>query len=457
MLRFMCQNKYLFLLKMNPIRININPYDDRSYYLKYKDELDYSNDVVNMFAYVRVSTQLQAQFGSSIATQIQMLYNECQREQYNEDGMKIKYNLIRTYVDSGISAKNIEDRLALVNLKHYVSSLVSGRTHQKLGIIAADLSRLTRSSVDLETLIAWINKDLIKLKFIDTSIDPTTNAGKLMLSMMSAFFEFERKNAAFKTKLTMRSMSENGTLTGHCSYGWTTGVNEHGRKINVRVPEEQNGLNKVIQISREHPELKPYQIKNIMNEIGIPYLRGPGRYFIVSKNKNKQSNNEIKWTGKWVTQIIENIIDHDHFDERKKLIIEKNQIGNVLNKDEIITQIIKNHLEETNSYDNKSFNFSEISRVVDSKNLFSKKVDSEYIKKLMEKARIINVVPKEIKIKHDEEIVEIVKKIIIDQNITTYIKLSKVLNEQNISLIGNRKSWSDVNVRHMCLKYNITL
>lgn len=414
-----------------------------------------------MFGYARVSTQLQAQFGSSIDTQIQLLVDECQRHQYDDSqimrydemNQRVRYNLIRIYVDNGISAKNITDRHALVELKRHVSSLVNGRSHQKLGIIVSDLSRLTRSSEDLELLLKWINNDSIKLKFIDNSIDPTTNSGKLMLSMMASFYEFERKNSSFKTKLTLRSMSESGTLTGHCSYGWTSGVDDSGRKNNIPVPEEQEGLNEVLRISRENPELTASQIKNIMNESGILCLRGPGKNFRGNKITEKNiERNRTQWTGKWTTPIIEKILEHDRFNERQSKVKVN---SNIIKKDEIVISEIKKYLNETNGYENDTFNFSEIARFINNKYIFHKEIHGDYIKEMMLIARIIRDEKVNNVVNNDEETLNIIRNLITEFRIIGYTQLTELLKEHSVPLIGKRKSWTVNNVRDLCIKNNI--
>ena len=179
------------LMVEEPLKVNLNPDNEYSYYLQYEDNIDCSPRIINMFGYCRVSTQIQAQFGSSIETQIQLLINECKKPQ-RDDNKPVSYNLIRIYVDDGISAKNISNRPGFVELQKQVNLLSSGRSNQKLGVIVSDLSRLTRNSDDLSLLIKWINGRFLTLKFIDNSIDPTTDAGKLILSVMGSFFEFER-------------------------------------------------------------------------------------------------------------------------------------------------------------------------------------------------------------------------------------------------------------------------
>lgn len=441
-------------------RYNLGSDESNSYYQDYNEDLDFSAGVVNMFAYVRVSTQLQAQYGSSIDTQINLLEHECSKTQYDKYNKPIKYNLIRIYIDDGISAKNIEDRHGLVGLMKYVSSLVSGRTHQKLGLMVTDLSRLTRSSKDLETIFEWVKRDSIKLKFIDSSIDTTTDSGMLMVKMLASFFEFERRNSAFKTKLTLRSMSENGTLTGHCSYGWTTGKNDSGRKINIPVEEEQEGLNAVLDIINSQMGLKACEIKNIMNESNILCLRGPGKNFrgnTKPSDKNIARNLQSTWTGKWTTQIIEKIIEHAEYDERKKLVEENNKRGeiSILDKDAKITDLIKEYLEETNGYADDNFNISAIARMIDSKNLFSKKVNRSYIKQLMVEARIINPEIEKEKVKTDLEIVEDIKGYVKEFEIKHYNELTNYLLDMKVPLVGKRKNWNKTNVRDLCIKYGI--
>lgn len=440
---------------MEPTRTNIVEDVESSYYLKYKDELDLSTGIINMFGYVRVSTQIQAEFGSSIDTQIQLLVDECERYQYDENNRRIKYNLVRIYVDDGISGKTMTDRPSLMALQSHIDTLISGRTFKKLGLILPDLSRLTRSSSDFEHFVGWLTDNSIKLKFIDSSIDAKSEAGMLMMKMMASFYEFERKNSAFKTKLTLRSMSESGTLTGHSSYGWTTGVDENGRKLNIPVPEEQEGLLKVIELSRENPEMSAAQIKHLMNDTGIQCLRGPGRNYRGAKQTEKSiaRNSKTEWTGKWTTQIIEKIIEHDRFDERKE---KASDTSNVLKKDEIVMEAISEYIKENEITE---YNYSQIARHIDSLYLFPKPLNRNYVKRMMLAAKIINEKATVTDVQQNpDEIVEHIKGIIATtRGVFTYKKLTDILIEQNVPLIGKRKAWNQTNVRDLCIKYNIQL
>ena len=440
------------------IKQYISERSNSSYFIKY-NELDLSKGVINMCGYVRVSTQLQAMYGSSIETQINLLVDECNRPQWDDSSNRIRYNLLYIFCDDGISGKSVSERPSLVAMQNHVNSLINGRTHQKLGIIVSDLSRLTRSSSDLENFIKWFTAESIKVRFIDTSIDLSTNSGSLMLKMMASFYEYERLNSSFKTRLTLRSMSEAGSLPGHCSYGWTVGTNEMGRKINVPVPEEQEGLQEVIRLSRDYPHLKPFEIKNIMNESGILCLRGPGRNFRGAKisESTVKKNSEIIWTGKWTTQIVAKIIEHDQFEIRKKLVAEKGDKINIMKKDEIVIKTIKEHLEETDGYNEERFNFSEIARILDNKLLFQKPLNRNYVKKMMVSSRIVKPeADTELKNK-DEKIVEDIRKMIEQSTINTYVRLTDVLKEKNFPLVGKRNQWTASNVRDLCIKYKIIL
>lgn len=441
-------------------KVVIDSDPDHSYYIQYPNTLNYSEGVLNVYGYCRVSTEIQQEHGSSILTQIQLLFDYCNRSHYDEENKPLRYNLIRTYVDDGISAKNMHGRAGLMELQQYLPTLVSGRTYRKLGILASDLSRLTRSGKDWQNFHEWIKSYSLRLKFVDGSFNSDTASGELMTAMFSNFFEFERKNSSFKTKITLRSMSEKGILAGHCSYGWTTGIDEAGRKINVPVEEEQPGLNEVIRIHREQPDLTPAQIKNLMNESEFQCLRGPGRDLHGNHTEKGIKKNEgTEWTGKWTTAIIKTIIDHDDFDDRRKVVLEttKNEPINLLQKDQIVTNIIREYMDENDAYDWQVYNFSAIARYIDDRNLFSKKMDRRYVKKLMREARMIS---QEDKIDTEDSILETVeqiKRIIVEQKIFTYTKLAEVLNDQQIPLIGKRKSWNPSNVSSLVREYQIEM
>ncbi len=419
----------------------------KSYVLKLRDKLNLEKSTINMIGYCRVSTQLQAKFGSSIETQINLLIEDCKREHYDENGKTIKYILNRIYVDEGISAKNITDRHGFLNLQSYLTSLVTGKTYNKLGLIISDISRLTRSSSDLEIIISWISDNSLKLKFIDSSLDVTSSSGMLMLKMMTSFFEFERKNSAFKTRLTLRSMSESGTLTGHCSYGWTNGISENGRKINVPVQEEQEGLNEVIRIYKEDKELTASQIKKLMNRSGILCCRGPGQ-------------NTEDWTGIWTTKIIKKIIEHESFIGRQLKYKELSKHTNIMNKDEIVVQLIRDYLDEIDGYENDKFNYTEIAKIIDDKYCFQKQLSGTYIKKMMIKAKIIKETKrtnKPLNTENKDKVLDLINVLIIENDVSKYSELCRLMIENNIELIGNIESWTSSNVRSLCLRNKINL
>lgn len=444
-------------------KINIDDSEPHSYYQEYNTELDFSPGVINMYGYCRVSTQIQAQFGSSIDTQQRLLENESDRSHYDELNKNIRYHLMRIYIDDGISAKNITDRPGLVNVMDHISSLVNGRTHQKIGLIVSDLSRLTRSSADLETILEWVKNDAIKLTFVDNSIDTTTNAGMLMLKMMTNYFEFERKNSSFKTTLTLRSMSENGTLPGGCSYGWTCTKTENGRKADAPVEAEQEGYNKVIELIGENPDLKAFQIKNLMNETGIICLRGPGKNFRGNEKPSEKDiarNAKSEWTGKWTTAIIQKIMDRVNEEERRKTVMNNSEKISILDKDARVIEEIKQFFEETDGYSKERVNVSEVCRYIDDKQLFVKKVNRQYITKLMLDARLL---PKEDKKKkttnqeREEEIIESIRTMIEENKVRHFTTLTEKLIENNIELVGKRKAWNKTNVRDLCKQKNIEL
>lgn len=123
-----------------------------------------NNDKGQNIAYVRVSTIEQ-------------------NEQRQIEALE-KYNIDKWFSEK-ISGKNI-NRTELKSMLDYVRS---GDT-----IHVLDFSRLARNLKDLLNIVELLEKKEVKLISIKENINTSTPTGKLMLTMIGAFAEFERQN-----------------------------------------------------------------------------------------------------------------------------------------------------------------------------------------------------------------------------------------------------------------------
>jgi len=74
-----------------------------------------------------------------------------------------------------------------------------------------DFSRLARSTKDLLDLVEYFQKNDVTLVSNKESIDTSTPAGKLMLTMIGAIYEFERENMLERQREGIQCAKDKGT------------------------------------------------------------------------------------------------------------------------------------------------------------------------------------------------------------------------------------------------------
>ena len=89
-------------------------------------------------------------------------------------------------------------------------------------VVTLKLDRVFRSALDaLATVESW-DKTGVSFHMVDfggNSIDTSTPAGKMFLTMMAGFAEFERGLIADRTRSAMAVMKAKGQRVGHVPYG----------------------------------------------------------------------------------------------------------------------------------------------------------------------------------------------------------------------------------------------
>lgn len=180
-------------------------------------------DPTHVVGYCRVSTGRQAEEGLSLEAQEQAVVAYCAMR---------RLQLARMVVEPGASAGcPLAKRPGGVEL---LGLLDEGRVG---GVVAMKLDRLFRDVLDcLATIQGWEERG-VALHILDLagiSLDTTTAAGKMFLTMTAAFAEMERNLAAERTTAALRRKIEKGERVGRVPFGRRVGPD--GRLL---VPDPQ--------------------------------------------------------------------------------------------------------------------------------------------------------------------------------------------------------------------------
>jgi DNA invertase Pin-like site-specific DNA recombinase len=154
--------------------------------------------------YVRVSTDKQADQGVSL---------EAQEAKIRAMAVVQGAEIIELIVDGGESAKNLT-RPGMERLLE----LVNGRKIQ--AVIVGKLDRLTRSVRDLCGLLELFEKKGVALISVAESLDTSSAAGRLVITIMGAVSEWERLAIGERTKSAMQYMKSNSQCVGNVQYGY---------------------------------------------------------------------------------------------------------------------------------------------------------------------------------------------------------------------------------------------
>lgn len=148
-------------------------------------------------AYVRVSTDKQADFGVSL---------EAQRAKLNAYAELYDLHLVAVEVDTA-SAGTL-DRPALTRA---LAELARGRAD---ALLVVKLDRLTRSVRDLGELVDRCTREGWALLSVGDAVDTRTAAGRLVLHVLASVAQWEREAIGERTAAAMRWKREAGEYTG---------------------------------------------------------------------------------------------------------------------------------------------------------------------------------------------------------------------------------------------------
>ena len=140
---------------------------------------------IKVYTYTRVSTAMQTD-GYSLAAQKASMKAFAD---YNE------YESVGTYEDAGKSGKSIEGRLEFNRMMEDIKSGKDGVSF----VLVFKLSRFGRNAADVLSTLQIMQDFGVNLICVEDGIDSSKDAGKLMISVLSAVAEIERENIRVQT------------------------------------------------------------------------------------------------------------------------------------------------------------------------------------------------------------------------------------------------------------------
>jgi site-specific DNA recombinase len=203
--------------------------------------------------YARVSTDRQADKGVSLEAQQQRI-----------EAMAVVQNaeLREVVVDGGESAKSLK-RPGLQKILALI------QTREVEAVIIAKLDRLTRSVKDLCGLLELFEKRNVALISVAESLDTSSAAGRLVITIMGAVSQWEREAIGERTREALRHKMRNNQRVGTIPYGYRLAADN--RHLEPE-PREQACMARIRSLRSEGHSLRKVSCK--LNESGLRTRRG---------------------------------------------------------------------------------------------------------------------------------------------------------------------------------------
>ena len=167
-----------------------------------------SKEKIKVYLYTRVSTTMQID-GYSLDAQKTKMKAFCD---YNE------YKIVGEYEDAGKSGKSIEGRVSFNQMMEDIKSGKDGASY----VLVFKLSRFGRNAADVLATLQVMQDFGVNLICVEDGIDSSKDAGKLMISVLSAVAEIERENIRVQTmEGRMQKAREGKWNGGFAPYGYS--------------------------------------------------------------------------------------------------------------------------------------------------------------------------------------------------------------------------------------------
>ena len=154
--------------------------------------------------YVRVSTDDQRDNGYSIDSQLRMIKEYCEKNEYD---------IVDVYNDAGHSGKDL--------MRPEMQRLLKDIKTKKIDkLVAIKVDRLTRNNYDGFWLLNYCEEHDVKIELILEPYDVSTANGEMIFGMNLVFGQRERKEIGARTKRAMEEMALEHIHPSKAPYGY---------------------------------------------------------------------------------------------------------------------------------------------------------------------------------------------------------------------------------------------
>ncbi|MBC3796410.1 recombinase family protein [Acetobacterium tundrae] len=162
---------------------------------------------IKVYIYTRVSTTMQID-GFSL---------DAQKDRIKKYADAFSYEIVGQYEDAGKSGKFIEGRPEFKKMLEDINSNKDGVSY----VLVFKLSRFGRNAADILNSLQLMNDNDVNLISVEDGIDSSKDAGKLVITILSAVAEIERENSLVQTMAGRKQKASEGKWNGgFAPYGY---------------------------------------------------------------------------------------------------------------------------------------------------------------------------------------------------------------------------------------------
>ncbi|OIS55204.1 recombinase RecB [Staphylococcus equorum] len=298
--------------------------------------------------YSRVSSTEQSVKGYSIHEQEQVLIKEVVKNYPGYD--------YETYIDSGISGKNIEGRPAMKRLLQDV------KDNKVEMVLSWKLNRISRSMRDVFNIIHELKEHGVGYKSISENIDTSNASGEVLVTMFGLIGSIERQSLISNVKMSMNAKARQGeAITGRL-LGYKLSLNPLTQKNDLVIEEnEANIIREIFDLYLNHNKglkaitsilnqkgyrtinQKPFSVFGVKYILNNPVYKGFVRFnnhqnWSAKRRSGKSDENDVILVkGKHEAIISEEVFDQVH----EKLVSKSFKPGRPIGGDFYLKSLIK--------------------------------------------------------------------------------------------------------------------